>query len=255
MRKLVFFGLLVCSMVSKADYNSDEGVEDGRYSFELAISRPNFTAINFYSEIYGNTSWFPSFSYAYKPPQFSPWFDFDFGLKLSYYMTTGKPLVQDATTGDYVQEENAKITLKLVPYELYAKFELVPFGKRYVTFSSWVGYEEMYYEEVRILPDSTASKSSSSTSKTTKTRPKNEINSGWNKSLAFGFGVNLLLNHFEERPVRSLGRSMGLHYVYLTPYIEFVNAMSGGKTFISQQKVSPVEFSRTVYGLAFKFDT
>lgn len=243
---------LFCAISAQAQaVDHDDRLDSGGYIFQLGLAKPSFTNLSYYEDIYQKPNIYPSLSVSYKLAHI-PFASFGLGLKLSYYTTTGRPLLRSGDS--YINDENSSITLKLIPYQLFAMIQVSPFRGRYVVFDGWVGYEELYYEEVRLL-NTSDSTSTSTTSTTENSDSKNDVNSGWNKSLSFGFAINVLLNHFEEQSVRALESSTGLRFIYIGPFMEFSKALKGGNLFINQQKASVVDFSRTSYGLMFMFET
>lgn len=240
--------LLSVSLVSSkaSAYINDEG-----YIFHLSLSKPLFTQLDYFDETYGTSSVFPSLAVTYKLVNV-PYATLGLGFKLSYYTDQGTTLIK-TKAGDYVSNDDARTAMKLLPYQFYLLAQFSPFHQRYIVLDAWVGYEELYYEEVRVN-ESDSSSSSSSSSSDTDTTP-NDINSGWNKSITYGLSLHFLLNQFDDQSARALEKTTGLRFIYMGPSIEYVQALSGGRTFISQKNVSPVDFSRVTYSLVFAFET
>ena len=246
--------------VSHLDYSASEtaapaenrGADwDGGYILNIGLGRPAFSSLDKYDKIYGSPNLFPSFSVTYKFVDFS-FLTFGVGGRLSYYAANGHPL--KVVNGEYVSDTSSS-TLKLVPYEFYLLAHLKPFHRHYVVADFWMGYEELYYEEVRLLvnPPSTTTTSTGTTTKSPKS--PNEINSGWNKSITLGMSLNFMVNYFDDATAKALEATTGLRFIYISPFVEYANAMKGGYLYLNQQKASNVDFSRTTYGIMFTFET
>lgn len=220
------------------------------YMFQLGISKPTFTDVEDYEDTYGTTNIFPSLSMTYKFLNFSV-FSLGLGLKFSYYMANGRTLRE--VGGSTVPDKESSTTLKLVPYEIYAMGKISPFRQRYVVLDVWVGYEELYYEEVRLLQKAQTTTTTTSSSSTPK--PKNRINSGWNKGINYGVSINFLMNPLDDQAAKALRSTTSLSFIYLGPYAEWSNKIGGGRLFISNQQSSAVDFSRVSYGVLFMFET
>ncbi len=243
------------SFSSRSNLSGDWG--SGGYEFSIGLSKPTFSKINHYSELFGQTSYYPSFAATYKLV-YMPYMTLGVGFKFSYYTDQGRPArVRD--DGEIYPDERAESNLTLVPYQIFLSGQMTPFNSRYVVLNAWLGYEELYYEDVRMnktqSATTTTTTTTANTSTTTTEATQNEINSGWNKSLTFGVAVNFLLNPFDENSASSLRQSTGLRFIYVAPFAEFTSTLSGGRTFITQQLTSPVDFARTSYGVLFMFET
>ena len=73
------------------------------------------------------------------------------------------------------------------------------------------------------------------------------VNSGWGHTTTIGASANILLNPLDDRGARSL-RSLGLGYIYLSPYVEFLTRL------YSEEKEAVV-FARQVWGIGFTFES
>ncbi len=218
------------------------------YAVSLSVARPSFQNLNYYSDFYGSPNFFPSLNVTYKLFHL-PYSNIGFGGKFSYYTANGRPLRKNSS-GDFFADDTSSLTLKILPYEVYAMASIRPFKSRYVTLDVWAGYEELFYEEVRLQNVSTTTAKSNSTN----VQSQNEVNDGWNKSLTYGLSLNFLINQFDYQSAKALEKGMGLGYIFIGPFVEFSKTI-GGRLFISQQTPSVVEFSRTTYGLLFMFET
>lgn len=253
---LFYTGLLVgithidATLAGAEVFRQESNPEDSDVDIDFMLGKPSFTEFQYYNETYGSTNLIPSLGVSYKFLQFS-FFSLGAGLKLSYYSTTGHPLKQ-ASDGSFYSGDYST-SLKIVPYQFYGLLQLRPFQNRFVVFDFWAGYEELYFEEVRYIADSTSTTTTSSTSTAEKT--PNEINSGWNKAVTFGLSINFLINQFEEQAAQALSDTTGLNYIYVAPFVEVSQAIFGGRTYLTQQPTTGVDFSRISYGILFKFET
>ena len=68
---------------------------------------------------------------------------------------------------------------------------------------------------------------------------------GRTSAMVMGGALNLQLNWLDESTVRSMISTMGVSYVYLTPYFEIVRSFSA----------KGLTFGRNVIGLGFTFET
>jgi hypothetical protein len=220
---------------------------------KLMLAKPDFTNLNYYSDIYGSTSFYPSFSVGYKMIHI-PWVTLSLGGKFSYYKTQGHAL-DKTSTGEYVSDPEAPIAMTLIPYQFFAELLIYPFDRKYVGLSAWAGYEELYFEENRNLVSTADATSTSNSTATTDKSRVNEINSGWNKSVTFGFSFNLLVNYLEEQSAKALLNTTGLRFIYVAPFMEVSKSLGQGRLFLNQQKASPADYSRTSYGIIFMFET
>ena len=76
-------------------------------------------------------------------------------------------------------------------------------------------------------------------------KPDALTNKGWKNGTVVGASANILLNPIDESAAASMRGSMGLGYIYLSPYMEIVRTSSK----------EGASFGRTTYGLGFTFET
>ena len=232
--------------------------DPGGYELNLGVGKPTFNNLKEYNELYGQTTYYPSFAVTYKLGRL-PYTIFGAGIKLSFYSANGHAVRESG--GQFTVDPSGPTSLTLFPYQIYLSAQVLPFNNRYVVFNFSLGYEELYYEEVRLQSISTATSTQTTTTPTTTPKANTAqpaqdlVNSGWNKSLSFSIAVDFLLNQFDEKSPKSLAAVTGLGFIYVAPFVEFTTSLGGGRLFLSQQNASSVNFSRTTYGILFMFET
>ena len=224
--------------VSATAEQNDPGLQSsGSYKVYIGAAKPIFSDLDRYEEFYGETGVMPVFGVDYF---FFDWFaSMGIGLRLGYYKDTGK--AANVSGDDVTKDPEAPVEMTLVPTQTVVTLRVSPFRAKWITLGAWGGAEAMYFQEVRLDPEEDGVSSSSSDSSSDE-RPF--INTGWKYAVTTGGSVSFLLNALEERPVKSMN-TMGLGYVYLTPFFEVV-------TPLAKKNAS---FARTVLGLAFSFET
>jgi hypothetical protein len=218
----------------------------GQYRLRVGGAKPTFTKeLKFYDTFYGSPSYYPTIS--------ADWYAFDwyatFGVSVrsGFYTDEGKAArgIQDGRTvsKDEVNAENIEVdkqastTLTLLPLQLCAIVQFTPFDKKWLVLDGWFGMERLYYQEVRASNKVAMIQTSSTDNDSALT------NNGFKGSVLYGFGANLRIDALDEKSALSM-RNMGLSAVYLSPYMEQV-----------QQTDKGANFSRTVFGLAFVFES
>ena len=180
------------------------------------------------------------------------------GAELEYFSTTGQ---QKKLAGVSLDDENTKLEstpgalkLTLLPYKFNVTASLRPFGPNsIISFDVWGGYQELYFEELRTYDNNSLNVASrSKQSIPDSTNAKQYVNKGWNTFLGLGASINLLLNPLDEKSTRSLERTMGFKYIYLSPFYEQTQKLDQ-TAFIAQQKSSQISFAHENIGLAFTF--
>ena len=246
--------------------NKSSYSKKNHYNLRIGVSRVSFPDLKYFDAFYGSS-----------PLQFSMSSDWQYfassylnlgvGGQLSYVNIGGKqkvnPSVSDPDPSE-LQDAEGKLSLTMLPYQILLTASIKPFGTgSFISVDFWLGYEELFYQEVRLQDSSTSSESNSSStlfantpsSKSSEsTANKSIVNTGWNNGIVAGASINFLLNKLEEKNVGSMKRSMGLGAIYLSPYYEVVSKM-GGKLLIAQQKSNNISFAHQNFGLAFTFKT
>lgn len=243
----------------------------GRYRIRIAGARPRFDELEFYDDLYGDEKAYPQFQ--------ADWFAWDWyatlglSFRFAYYSAEGhaakanKPKDQVVESDFEGAEPPAKpdkagpTTLTLVPLQLLGAAQFTPFDRKWIVVDAYAGLEYLYWQEVRTKAQSSTSSTATGSSGTgTDTGTSSAAamllaesegddddgytNTGFKTASVFGVGLNILLNGLDERSVASMRGSMGLGYVYLSPFIEVVKQLDGGAS-----------FSRSVIGVGFTFES
>ena len=235
------------------DFDPSQGVGSpsffGGYDLRLSYSRPEFTKLKYYDDLYGPPSWYPSFGVGKRLFGISSILSTSAEFRVGYYSDmgfTGKRNVGDKVpTTEHLEKDDGELELVLMPYQLMFRMQISPFVAKYVLLDAWVGYEELYFQESRLAKGSSNGSG----------QAQSIVNMGWHNSLVVGGAMKLLLNHLDEASIGTLTRSLGIGFVYLAPYYEYVEALKGSKVFIANKKSSTVKFSRQTFGLSFIFES
>lgn len=217
----------------------------GRYRIRVGAANPTFTdQLKFYKELYGSPSIYPVFA--------ADWFAWDwyvtFGISLrtGVYTADGKAAktstTPEATTADSLsKDDTSSTTLTLIPGQLALIGEFTPLPWKWIVFDGWYGAERLYFQETRA-----GASVKSGLLRPLATSPTSEAltNSGFKTGIVYGGALNIMLNALDEQAIQSMRGSLGLAYIYLSPYIEFVKQTSEG-----------VDFSRVNRGITFTFET
>ncbi|MBI2602930.1 MAG: hypothetical protein HYW48_07735 [Deltaproteobacteria bacterium] len=214
------------------------------YKLQLSVGKPTFTKMQYYDELFGSTEYLPTFGFAYKFLGI-PMAQIGAGFKMSVYSANGNQALKKGTSPVTIEKATGQSRLTVLPYQIFLIGQVSPFYKRYIVFDVWAGYEELYFEDVR-LPAAGEVESSDR---------RKVVTSGWDRSMTYGVSANFLLNPLEERAVQNLYNSMGFRFIYFGPFIEFVSSLGEGKGFLNQQQTTPVDFSRQTFGITFMFET
>ncbi|MFK7825687.1 MAG: hypothetical protein AB8G05_16160 [Oligoflexales bacterium] len=247
--------------------NNGYASKKNHYNLRIGVSKVSFPEVNYFEAFYGSS-----------PLQFSMSSDWQYfatsflnlgiGGQLSYVNIGGKqkvnPNVSDPDPGE-LQDAEGKLSLTMIPYQILLTASFKPFGTgSFLSVDFWLGYEELFYQEVRLQSSPTSGEPTSSSALNAVSTPsskssnstanKSIVNTGWNNGIVAGVSLNFLLNKLEEKNVGSMKRSMGLGAIYLSPYFEVVNKL-GGKLLIAQQDSNDISFAHRNIGLAFTFKT
>ncbi len=224
----------------------------GRYRVRVNYNpRPAFDdGMRLYKDAYNSTSDYPSFD--------ADWFAWDWyvtlGLKfgVGYYTDDGHALKRksgvvkekgDLESGDVEQDSNGRTTLTLVPMQASFAAEMTPFSKKWLVVDAWIGREWTYWQEVRT---GATTATAAMIEEPTENKDETLTNKGVAKGTVIGAAANILLNPIDEQGAASMRGSMGLGYIYLSPFIMIVKSTD------SNHQVS---FGRKVIGLGFTFET
>lgn len=238
----------------------DETEDLGTYKVHLGFAKPSFTnKIKGYDKLYGSEVGYPSFAvdhFLFRGTHFACGYNF----KIAHYGASGHAALKSQTE---VVKAPERTSLTLIPYHLAFVGEWSPLSHHSLVFSFWTGYEELYFQEVRMdsasMPprgwlltgfDAFPSRFSSATLSS-----GHFINSGWNTHLVFGMQAHISITGLDPQHSRSLNRAMGLKNIYVAPFIEVASSMGLQRTLLGGRKVSSADFARTSLGLAFTFES
>ncbi len=226
----------------------------GRYRVRVNYNRPAFDdGMRFYDEAYGTPSAYPSLD--------ADWFAWDwyvtFGLKfgMGYYTDDGHALKaksgvvkdkSDLDPDDVEEDTNGKTSLTLVPLQASFAAEMTPFSKKWLVLDGWIGVERIYWQEVRTGGATSTTTKAAMIEEPTENKDETLTNKGWKQGTVIGASANILLNPIDEQGAASMRGSMGLGYIYLSPFVEIVR---------SRNKEDQVSFGRKIIGLGFTFET
>jgi hypothetical protein len=243
----------------------------GKYRVRIAAARPQFDELEFYDELYGDEKAYPQFQ--------ADWFAWDWyatlglSFRFAYYSAEGRAAKANKPKDQVVasdfegeapparRDEAGPTTLTLVPLQLLAAAQFTPFDRKWIVVDAYAGLEYSYWQEVRTKAQSSTSATGTGGSTDTggtgsstaaamllaETEGDDDdgyTNTGFKTASVFGVGLNILLNGLDERSVASMRGSMGLGYVYLSPFLEVVRQLDGGAS-----------FSRSVIGVGFTFES
>jgi hypothetical protein len=224
----------------------------GTYRVRVKYNRPDFDdGMRFYDEAYNKPSDYPSFD--------ADWFAWDWyvtlGLKfgMGYYTDEGHALKaksgvakakEDLDPDDVEEDPNGKTTLTLIPLSTSLTAQMTPFKGKWLVLDGWIGVERVYWQEVR---NGAGTATTTAMIQDTATESKDETltNKGWKNGTVIGAAANILLNPLDEQGANSMRGSMGLGYIYLSPFFEI--ARSTNKDGVS--------WGRKIIGLGFTFET
>lgn len=247
---------------------SNKASRRNHYNLRVAVSQASFPDIRYFDAFYGSS-----------PVQFgissdwqyysSPYLNLGVGGQFSYLNVGGKqkvnPNVSDPDPSE-LEDASGKLSLTLLPYQFVLSASVKPFGDgSFVAIDFWLGYEELYFQEVRVQSNTGSSENSNgilrranadspSTKSSETSSNKSIINTGWNNGLVLGASINFLINKLEEKSVGSMRRSIGFGAIYVSPFIEIVSKL-GGNLLIAQQKSNNISFAHQNIGIAFTFKT
>jgi|GEM_PF-2957266 hypothetical protein len=200
-------------------------------------------AFNHYEKFYGAPQRFGSFYAGYY--LYSYFVDFGVMGKLGYYGDRGHPL-KSLPAGETVPlnknlpdsievDKNQNLELTLIPAQVLLDLAISPLASRRIVLRGWVGYEQLYVQEV--LKPNLPSGASSAEVSTYKS-------SGWNTGTVVGGMVSISLTGLEPRSDYAL-RAIGIDRTYISPYAEIVTTRDDRMG----------NYDRRIYGIAFSFES
>lgn len=223
----------------------------GTYRIRVGMARPNFDdGLKFYDKLYGDPEWYPTLA--------ADWFAWDWyatlglSFRAGYYTAGGNAArvvagksTKDLEASDIEKDPNGPTTLTLLPLQVAFTAEITPFSGKWLVLDGWFGVERLYWQEVRA--SSQTDETASIRFATAEEDDSNDAltNKGWKNATVIGASANILLNPIDEGAASSMRGSMGLGFIYLSPFMEIVRTTSK----------DGVSFGRTSYGLGFTFES
>lgn len=221
----------------------------GTYKIGVGLLRPDFDdGLNHYEKSYANVNWYPQLQVDWMPLQ--AW-QAAVGMKfgLGYYKDSGRALkAGPGGADDLIRDDSSRTHLLLVPMTAALNFTYTPFTARWISLDAWLGAEYVYYQETRgSTGDATGSEAAEEDGTATAMLPRLEdvVNNAWKTNSVIGASFNILLNWLDEGGPASMRGSMGLGYVYLSPFLQVTRALDD----------DGASFGRTEMGVAFRFES
>ena len=238
--------------------------KSSQYILKLGVGRPVFSPeLQYYEEFYGSPglSFTMFFNQGYE--LFSG-LSVGLGTQFSFYRVEGSQMQKpEVSAPDSFIKSDGKSSLTLLPYQLLLTASYTPWSEAWFSVDLWGGYEELYFQEIRMTAtqDGTSELPANSQQLATAQQPSKKtnnkqrfINSGWNHGIAIGVAVNFRLNGLEQRSGQTLKQATSLGEIHLSPYYETILNLAG-KVIIAGKESSVVTFARQTYGLTFSFRT
>jgi hypothetical protein len=202
----------------------------------------------FYNKLYGTPATMAMLA--------GDWFAWDWfatlglGFRMGYYHDRGRAAkaltsapVSDLTEDQIEVDPIQKTTLTVIPLQALALLQFTPFSGRWFVIDGWAGLERTYFRETRVTEskdEKTAVVAAAAS------EPKKTLtNRGFRSSSVVGAAANIQLNWMDDRSAASMESTLGLRYVYLSPFIEIVRSLED----------KGVSFGRSSMGLAFTFES
>jgi hypothetical protein len=236
--------------ISVAAISEDEGKYQrlyGRKLFgtnrvQLGINRPNFTEVeDNYKKIYGNPTDYLTLSGDWFPLDW--WVNPGMTMKVGGYSVSGTPLSASSVG---TPAKGTKSRLLFLPLMVGGKIQATPFRRKWIVLEGWVGYESLWWQETKEPVAALGASNRRLIAEEVDSEDKSVLTSkGRMSAMVMGGALNLQLNWLDESTVRSMISTMGVSYVYLTPYFEIVRSFS----------TKGLTFGRNVIGLGFTFET
>lgn len=177
---------------------------------------------------------------------YTPWgwfINLGFGVRGGVYSDRGHAAKDVGAAGEVTLDENGSTTLTLMPFQFLGVARLTPFPRKWLVLEAWFGRERAYFQEVRNVQSGSAMLGKKGAGGIVGDSAL--TNKGWLSGNVTGVAGSLLLNPLDEGSVRSMARSLGLGFVYLTVFKEQV-------TYLDKERVS---FGRSTMGVGFTFET
>lgn len=234
----------------------------GSYRVRIGLAQPDFEKLRFYDKLYGDEEPYPTIS--------ADWFFWDWyatmglSFRAGFYTATGKAAkeinkpLQDITDADVEKDPNSKTNLTVIPLQIALTAEITPLRQKWLVVDSYIGFESLYFQEVRNSPDAPAASAALIQAAETKESEESDdalTNKGTKQLTVLGFSANILLNGIDGgASANSMRGTMGLANIYLSPFIEYSRALDRSPTSSKALSKNP-DFSRTTMGIGFTFES
>jgi hypothetical protein len=234
----------------------------GSYRVRVGLARPDFEKLLYYDKLYGDEDLFPTIS--------ADWFFWDWyatmglSFRTGFYTASGKAAkeiekpLQDITADDVQKDPNSKTNLTVIPLQIALTAEITPLRQKWLVVDGYIGFESLYFQEVRNSPDAKASSTAliQTPAATEKETDEDDAltNKGTKQLTVLGFSANILLNGLDGASANSMRGTMGLANIYLSPFMEYSRALNTSPS--NGEKISKnPDFSRTTMGIGFTFES
>ncbi|MFK7873944.1 MAG: hypothetical protein AB8C84_12395 [Oligoflexales bacterium] len=224
---------------------SQPKIQGARTSFSAL--RPQLQAMKCWNKLYPKTV---TGAQIQSDWLFTPWTSY--GFSMGYNSTRGRT-AQWAQSGaqnreiteascDDLELTDEESQFVFLPLSLHVGARFSPFEQRFVGVSAWLGYEEVYYQEVRSpLEDESEGTPS--------------INTGWSGGMKLGMSVDFLINFLDQKSLYALHHTTDFRRIYFSVFSEFTTDLGQERLFLTARKKSAVNFARQTYGVSFVFET
>lgn len=222
----------------------------GSYRVRLSVNRPEFNDdLKYYDELYGSPKNYGMIG--------ADWFAWDWyatlglGFRTGFYAANGERVKGGSVDLDNPDPDNfektGRTSLTVIPVQALLTMEFSPFKKKWIVIDGWFGAEYAYWQEVRVDDEDTtsAAKSAFVLAASESSSDGDLTNRGWAPATVAGVAANILLNPLDDRSARSMESTMGIGYVYLSPFAEVITSTSD----------KGVKWGRKVVGVGFTFET
>ena len=242
----------------------------GSYRVRVSLAQPDFEKLRFYDKLYGDEDPYPTIS--------ADWFFWDWyatmglSFRAGFYTATGKAAkeinkpLQDVTDADVEKDPNSKTNLTVIPLQIALTAEITPLRQKWLVVDGYIGFESLYFQEVRNSPDAPKGSGASPSAPAliqAETEASDDAddaddaltNKGTKQLTVLGFSANILLNGIDGgASANSMRGTMGLANIYLSPFIEYSRALDRSPTSSKALSKNP-DFSRTTMGIGFTFES
>lgn len=211
----------------------------GGFKIDLGVQQPDFD----------DEKGFIDFSYGKESKAFYLSNDYYFinkfiglglGFSISFYSDKGNAFnstkIPPESVDDLIEDKEGGSELTILPVQTYLTMQFSPFPKKWIVLYGRYGFERSYIQIVRITSSETNSSEEDSGAFTNKLFKNAQV---------MHVGLSFLLNFLDPRSVASMENTLGIGYVYLTPFYEIVKPL----------KEEGMQVSRKSMGISFTFES